>query len=400
MPLYEGIGLINEKPAVVVDIGYAYTKIGFAGEVCPHAVIPSFVTCARTQVLKSLLSDWDSNKDFYHAVQEFFRDMFFKLLLVNPKERAVVYVESLVGSGKLKAMVARVLFLAFEVPSLAIVPGHVVSVFPSMGALTALVLDVGHTAATILAVSHGVSFVKALRVEQLGAFRINEKLREDLLAHGYLVKSQGVESPLKDSDLVLDEADLNAIRVKTCFVTTLDRVLARKEGKIEKECDDVIYHLKRGNKVYSIRVPGIVRETAADVLFEPDEDGVSLPSLILDSILKCPIDLRKAMAENLLVCGGTVNTPGFHRRLGHELRHISETHPFYKERLFAKNFTFSRLCGLPENLFWFGGSVLGSTQQLSWQGITRENYLVGGFLPEWCDLRYTVSPNPRKSLKA
>ena len=33
MPMYEGIGLISEKHAVVLDIGTAYTKCGYAGAV-------------------------------------------------------------------------------------------------------------------------------------------------------------------------------------------------------------------------------------------------------------------------------------------------------------------------------------------------------------------------------
>ena len=43
MPLYEGIGLISEKHAVVVDLGSATTKCGYAGEVSPRCVIPSKV---------------------------------------------------------------------------------------------------------------------------------------------------------------------------------------------------------------------------------------------------------------------------------------------------------------------------------------------------------------------
>jgi len=35
MPLYEGIGLISEKHAVVLDIGAAYTKCGYAG-ICAY----------------------------------------------------------------------------------------------------------------------------------------------------------------------------------------------------------------------------------------------------------------------------------------------------------------------------------------------------------------------------
>ena len=32
MPLYEGIGLISEKHAVVLEIGTSYTKCGYAGD--------------------------------------------------------------------------------------------------------------------------------------------------------------------------------------------------------------------------------------------------------------------------------------------------------------------------------------------------------------------------------
>ena len=39
MPFYEGIGLIAEKNAVVIDVGSAYTKVGYAGEAAPRTVI-------------------------------------------------------------------------------------------------------------------------------------------------------------------------------------------------------------------------------------------------------------------------------------------------------------------------------------------------------------------------
>ena len=38
MPLYEGIGLISEKHAVVLDIGTSLTKCGYAGEMSPRFV--------------------------------------------------------------------------------------------------------------------------------------------------------------------------------------------------------------------------------------------------------------------------------------------------------------------------------------------------------------------------
>ena len=36
MPFYDGIGVIAEKHAVVLDIGSAFTKVGYAGESSPR----------------------------------------------------------------------------------------------------------------------------------------------------------------------------------------------------------------------------------------------------------------------------------------------------------------------------------------------------------------------------
>jgi len=42
MPLYKSYGFGPDNP-VVLDIGEAYTKLGFAGEAEPRAVIPTAV---------------------------------------------------------------------------------------------------------------------------------------------------------------------------------------------------------------------------------------------------------------------------------------------------------------------------------------------------------------------
>ena len=51
MPMYEGIGLISEKHAVVLDIGTAYTKVGYAGKslnLWPDNVLRFFSVCKNT----------------------------------------------------------------------------------------------------------------------------------------------------------------------------------------------------------------------------------------------------------------------------------------------------------------------------------------------------------------
>ncbi|KAI6039887.1 actin-domain-containing protein [Pisolithus marmoratus] len=67
-------------------------------------------------------------------------------------------------------------------------------------------------------------------------------------------------------------------------------------------------------------VPGWIRERAAEVLFEGgDVDEGSVAEVILDALLKVPLDLRTTMASSILVTGGTAMLPGFIPRLHAEL---------------------------------------------------------------------------------
>ncbi|KAI0696903.1 actin-domain-containing protein [Cytidiella melzeri] len=67
-------------------------------------------------------------------------------------------------------------------------------------------------------------------------------------------------------------------------------------------------------------VPGWIRERAAEVLFEGgDVDESSVAEVILDSLLKVPVDLRKSLASGMVVVGGTPMLPGFIPRLHAEL---------------------------------------------------------------------------------
>ena len=94
----------SEKHAVVLDIGTAYTKVGYAGESSPRAILktpPTFDTLDK-EVLHDVLV-------------EFVHRLYFEVLLVNPKDRRVVLLESLLGETRLKDELVEVLFNHFEV---------------------------------------------------------------------------------------------------------------------------------------------------------------------------------------------------------------------------------------------------------------------------------------------
>lgn len=77
----------------------------------------------------------------------------------------------------------------------------------------------------------------------------------------------------------------------------------------------------------TIRIPGWVRERAAEVLFDGgDVDEGSVVEVILDVLLRAPVDLRRVLAGSILVVGGTSMLPGFIPRLQNELVRVL-THP-------------------------------------------------------------------------
>ncbi|KAJ7227373.1 fungal-specific actin related protein [Mycena pura] len=75
-----------------------------------------------------------------------------------------------------------------------------------------------------------------------------------------------------------------------------------------------------GTGLGTLIIPGWVRERSAEVLFEGgDVDECSVAEVILDTLLKVPLDLRKTLASSILMVGGTSMLPGFIPRLQQEL---------------------------------------------------------------------------------
>ena len=89
MPLYEGIGVVAEKNAVVFDVDSAFSKVGYAGESAPRAVV-------RSPDLTSLVDRAALND----VLVPFVHKLYFEYLLVNPKDRRVVLLEALIGDTR------------------------------------------------------------------------------------------------------------------------------------------------------------------------------------------------------------------------------------------------------------------------------------------------------------
>ena len=88
------------------------------------------------------------------------------------------------------------------------------------------------------------------------------------------------------SNLDLSEKMLEDIKVRTCFVTTLERSAKLGTENAPTSPPDVTYP-----GVKRILIPGEIREKAFEILWERDNDNLSLPTMILDAIAKVKFSL-------------------------------------------------------------------------------------------------------------
>ncbi|CAK9828640.1 Actin-related protein 10 [Anthophora retusa] len=358
LPSYERFLL--EKQMVIFDIGSAYTKFGYTGEATPRGIIKTEINCPETKQLRKIY-DYTDTKDLYQLLVEFFHLLFSRHVVTCPKDARVVVLESLLSPTQFRETLAKVLFRHFEIECLLLLPTHLATM-STLGINSGLVLDVGYKEATVIPIFESEQILKAWQALPLGG----------QIIHEYLMKSLKEAYP----DMDIDERLAEDIKVRTCFVTTLERAAKLDTSEAPNPPPAVIYP---GAK--SITIPGELREKAFEVLFERDNDNLSIPTMILDAILQCPIDARRVMAQNILLIGGTVMTKGFASRLKSELLTLVQSN-LYSEKLKIQTFMFHTAPSKPNYTAWLGGAIFGAADLRS-RVLTKENYLKSNRVPDW-----------------
>uniref|UniRef100_A0A3B4AB31 Uncharacterized protein n=1 Tax=Periophthalmus magnuspinnatus TaxID=409849 RepID=A0A3B4AB31_9GOBI len=360
MPLFDGLVSGGEKTAIIIDLGAAFTKCGFAGETGPRFIIPSEIRKPGQQPVKVVQYNINT-EELYVILKEFIHILYFRHLLVNPRDRRVVIIESILCPSHFRETLTKVFFKQFEVPSVLFAPSHLMAVM-TLGINSALVMDCGHTETLVLPVS---------------------SLFEYFSSSGTIPE-----------DIVED------IKVRTCFVSDLQRGLKIQDAKFNPEAErpapppDVAFPLD-GEKI--VHVKGSIRDSLMEILFEQDNEEKSVATLILDSLVKCPIDTRKVLSENLVVIGGTAMLPGFLHRLLAEIRLLVEK-PKYSEVLASKSFRIHSPPAKANCTAWLGGAIFGALQDiLGSRSVSRDYYNQTGRIPDWCCLS---SPPPESLYEA
>jgi len=391
MPLYEGIGLISEKHAVVLDIGSALTKCGYAGEMSPRCIVPSVVHG------KSLYSLGTATA-LYSALTDFIHQLYFNWLLVNPKDRRVLVIENVLGPSLFRDTLAKVLFRHYEVSSVLFVPSHLVCLF-SLGVRTGLVLDCGHKESTAIPVYEGVPILAAWQAQPLAGETVQAAVRADLACRGQVTRGQepqGPKEPIEPS--LLTDSLVEDVTLRACFVTNINRgrqlaSLSSDPGKqqeletwLARDAAPTIVMPCTGQRL--LWVDGVTREASAELLWALDEDKMSVASMLLDAIAASPIDCRKELAASLVLVGGTAMMHGFKARLNQELKSLLATEKY--QHLKIDTFKVFQPPAKANYVAWLGGAIFGATDVVVTRSLSREQYLRDPVLPDWSNLRFNT----------
>ncbi|KAH8853562.1 Actin-related protein 10 [Schistosoma japonicum] len=281
MPALESL-MLGEKTAVVFDIGTVYTKCGFAGETGPRFIIPTAITLA---------------------------------------------------------------------PSVLFAASHLMALF-TLGISSAIVLDCGYIDAQVLPVYEGYTLLNAWQSAQLGSKRIHEyslNIKCYLKENAKLMDVVNGESHLSPcSDSFVSEHIIEDIKVRTCFISPRNRAIQWKawvdsvDSSAPKPSlyqETFVFSLDKLGNSRPIQIPSDIRELTVECLFSGDNDQITITTLILQSIMLAPIDIRRKLAENIVLIGGTTMLPG---------------------------------------------AIFGALECLPGRSLNRSSFLENGFVPDWC----------------
>ena len=398
---------IADKPVIVIDIGYAYTKCGYAGETGPHSIIPTKITKGDKSInifdYKSLVSTEPSSlaneikeeECLKEMLIEFLYRIYYKILNSNSRERKIVIVESILTPFQFRKVLAEVLFKNFQAYSVLFIPNHLAALY-TLGSTAGLVLDCGYSDCQIMPIAEGLSMNSLCDFVDLGGRRLHKEIKELLQKYAF-VSCNDKKMPFAQvkPEPELTEDILEDIKIRCCFVTPFERAQKYYKEIKEKHLADgttegvdfefapsIDYNLSNN---YILNIPGYVREMALEVLFVDKLDSQqTIPNLILNSILKCPIDLKKELAENVVLIGGTCMLNGFKNRLVKEINHILDQQSGdYANKFVLKSLKYHQPPSMDNYTAWLGGAIFGSLDILDSSSLLNMKYKELEKLPDW-----------------
>jgi len=394
-------------PAVVIDNGTGYTKMGFAGNTEPQYIIPTVISTqegkgsAKAATQKKGIEDLDffigdeaiansRTYDTFYPVRHgqvenwthmelFWEHCIFKYLRCEPEDHFFLLTEPPLNAPENREYTAEIMFETFNVPGLYIAVQAVLALAASWTSksvkertLTGTVIDSGDGVTHVIPVAEGYVIGSSIKHIPLAGRDITAFVQQ-------LMRDRSEPIPPAESMEV-------AKRVKEQYSYVCPDIV-KEYGKYDTEPTKWFKQYTGINgvtkKPYSVDV-GYERFLGPEIFFNPEifsSDFLTpLPKVVDDTIQTCPIDVRRGLYKNIVLSGGTTMFKDFSKRL---MRDIKRSVDYRIKR--SEELSGGKIKSVPLDVnvishqmqryaVWFGGSMLASTPEFYKVCHTKKQY--------------------------
>ncbi|GMH45193.1 hypothetical protein BSKO_13150 [Bryopsis sp. KO-2023] len=402
------------RPAVVMDCGTGFTKLGFGGNVEPNFCIPTTLcsgsvpsvsspridnakplddfdvrigdqtsTCASTQnveypVRHGMVENWG-------AMEKYWLQCVYKYLRVDPEDHFFVLTEPPLNPPEHREYTAEIMFETFNVSGLFIGVQAVLALYASMiaderksqaaGPMTGLVIDSGEGVTHVIPVVESHVIGSSIKSIPFAGRDVTSFIQQ-------LVRDRGEAVP---PDMSMEVARM--IKENHSYVCSdIVKEFARFDADPQKHIKKLNGVNSKTGKPFSCDV-GYERFLGPEIFFNPEiytsEYSTPLPAVVDDVVQSCPIDTKRQLYGNIVLSGGSTMFRDFGRRLERDIATTSNNRLAKDVQPIEVNVVSH---SLQRYAVWLGGSLLSTGPEFHTACKTREEYQEYG--PSICRPNY------------